>query len=208
MVSGKTVAVKTGTTDDKRDNWTIGYTPSYLVVTWVGNNDNRPMNPALASGITGAAPIWNGIMKEVLKDKVNETFKVPSGIAAVEVCSFTGGKKNEKCSNRFEYFIAGTEPKQDTFARAKVWVDKTTGEIVAAGSANSEEREEVIISDPYSKKQFCASCPAPAGGSPSPSPSPAPLPPSGQASPSPQAQIIIHQTSVSTQTVSMSADGN
>src|SRR4030066_15313 len=46
-ISGKTVAVKTGTTDDKRDNWTIGYTPSFLVVVWVGNNDNTPMNPEL-----------------------------------------------------------------------------------------------------------------------------------------------------------------
>lgn len=171
-IKGKTVAVKTGTTDDKRDNWTIGYTPSYLVATWVGNNDNTPMNPALASGITGAAPIWNEIMKFILNDKVNEAFKVPSGIHGMEICSSTGGLKSEGCSNRFEYFIAGTEPKKDTFAKAKVWVEKGTNKIVAAGSPNAEEKEEVIINDPYSKQDFCASCAPPVSPTPAPTPNP------------------------------------
>lgn len=170
-IRGKTVAVKTGTTDDKRDNWTLGYTPSYLVAVWVGNNNNKPMNPFITSGITGAAPIWNEIMTYVLRNKVNEALKVPSGIASKEICSTTGGVKNEGCNNRFEYFIAGTEPKDDTFKRTKVWVDKTSGQVVEPGSPNADEREEVILTDPYSKKQFCASCPRP-GPSPSPNPSP------------------------------------
>ena len=169
VIKGKTVAVKTGTTDDKRDNWTIGYTPSYFVASWVGNNDNTPMNPIIASGITGATPIWNQIMTEVLKDKVNESFKVPSGVTGMEICSVTGGAKNEKCPGRFEYFIAGTEPKKDTFARAKVWIDVTTGQVVEPGSPNAEEREEVVLQDPYSKKDFCVTCPRP-----QPSPTPAP----------------------------------
>ena len=169
-ISGKTVAVKTGTTDDKRDNWTIGYTPSYLTVTWVGNNDNTPMHPSLASGITGAAPIWNGIMKDLLRDKVNETFKVPSGVKGMEICSITGGLKNEKCANRFEYFISGTEPTRDTFALVKVWVDRETKKIVQPGSPNADEKEEVIISDPFEKKEFCASCVQPIEPSPSPNP--------------------------------------
>lgn len=168
-IRGKTVAVKTGTTDDKRDNWTVGYTPSYLVTTWVGNNDNTPMNPRLASGVTGAAPIWNKIISFVLQDKINESFKVPSGINYVEICSTTGGIKNDGCSNRQEYFIAGTEPKDDTFKRAKVWIDRETGRVVEAGSPNAEEKEEIIIKDPYSKQDFCASCPK---VEPSPTPSP------------------------------------
>ena len=68
-IPGKTVAVKTGTTDDKRDNWTVGYTNSVAVGVWVGNNDNSAMNPQLASGATGAAPIWNRIIREFLKNK-------------------------------------------------------------------------------------------------------------------------------------------
>jgi len=166
-IDGKTVAVKTGTTDDKRDNWTFGYTPSYVVSTWVGNNDNTPMNPQIASGITGATPIWNEIMTELLKDKVNETFKVPSGVVSREVCTLTGGTKNEGCAGRFEYFLAGTEPQEDTFKKAKVWIDVTNGQVVEPGAPNAQEKEEVVIKDPYSKKDFCVSCPQP-GPSPSP----------------------------------------
>ena len=169
VIKDKTVAVKTGTTDDKRDNWTIGYTPSYFVATWVGNNDNTPMNPAISSGITGATPIWNEIMTDVLKDKVNEAFKVPTGVTGMEICSVTGGAKNEACPGRFEYFIAGTEPKKDTFAKAKVWIDVTTGQVVEPGSPNAEEKEEVVLQDPYSKKDFCVTCPRPQT-SPSPAP--------------------------------------
>jgi membrane peptidoglycan carboxypeptidase len=69
IIPGETVSVKTGTSDSKRDNWTIGYTPDFVVAVWVGNNDNTPMNPSLTSGITGAAPIWHDIMTELLKNK-------------------------------------------------------------------------------------------------------------------------------------------
>jgi len=99
VIPGKTVSVKTGTTNDKRDNWTIGYTPSYLTAVWVGNNNNSPMNPFLTSGITGAAPIWHDIMMELLKDKTDEVPVKPEDIVSVP-CYF----------GRPEYFIRGTEP--------------------------------------------------------------------------------------------------
>ena len=62
-------AVKTGTTKEKRDNWTIGYNQSWLVAVWVGNNDNSPMSPYLESGNTGAAAIWNPIFNYLLSHK-------------------------------------------------------------------------------------------------------------------------------------------
>lgn len=99
VVQGKTVSVKTGTSNDKRDNWTIGYTPSYVVTTWVGNNNNAPMNQYLASGITGAAPIWHDIFTELLKDKQDEPPTRPADVNSI-ACYF----------NRPEYFIKGTEP--------------------------------------------------------------------------------------------------
>ncbi|TSC86379.1 MAG: 1A family penicillin-binding protein [Microgenomates group bacterium Gr01-1014_7] len=79
-ISGHSVAVKTGTSDNKRDNWTFGYSPEFVVGVWVGNNDNSPMNPALTSGITGAAPIWNKIMKGVLEGRQDVAFERPEGI--------------------------------------------------------------------------------------------------------------------------------
>ena len=82
-IPGFQVAVKTGTSDSKRDNWTFGYTPGYVVGVWVGNNDNSPMNPSLTSGITGAAPIWNRIMVNLLRDTKPVAFERPAGIIEV-----------------------------------------------------------------------------------------------------------------------------
>ncbi len=99
VIPGKVVSVKTGTSNDKRDNWTIGYTPSYVTTVWVGNNDNTPMNPYLTSGITGAAPIWHDIMVEILKDKADEAPIKPETV--ISLPCYLG---------RPEYFIQGTEP--------------------------------------------------------------------------------------------------
>ncbi len=96
-IPGHTVSVKTGTSDNKRDNWTIGYTPSYLVATWVGNNDNSPMSQALASGITGATPIWNRIMTMLLIKNPDEKIATPANIV------------QKYCIGRNEYFVKGTE---------------------------------------------------------------------------------------------------
>lgn len=96
-IPGKTVSVKTGTSDNKRDNWTIGYTPSHLVAVWVGNNDNSPMSQQLASGITGAAPIWNKIMSRLLAKGPNEKPKMPYDVI------------EKTCLGKPEYFIRGTE---------------------------------------------------------------------------------------------------
>lgn len=99
VIADKTVSVKTGTTDNKRDNWTIGYTPSFVAAVWVGNNDNTPMNPYLTSGITGAAPIWHDIMVELLKNKPDEIAQRPENV--VQVPCFYG---------RPEYFVVGSQP--------------------------------------------------------------------------------------------------
>jgi len=100
-IPGYKVAVKTGTTNDKRDNWTIGYTPDFLVAVWVGNNDNSPMNPYLTSGITGAAPIWNRVMSFLLRNYGDHNwYQKPENIVE-KICYF--GRK--------EYFISGTENK-------------------------------------------------------------------------------------------------
>lgn len=95
----KRVAVKTGTTDNKRDNWTIGFTNDYVVATWVGNNDNTPLSPTLASGITGAAPLWRSIMEEIIKDKNTELTLIPENLV----------RKN--CFGYEAYFVRGTEEK-------------------------------------------------------------------------------------------------
>jgi len=112
------VAVKTGTTQNLRDNWTIGYTPSFVAVVWVGNNDNTPMS-YVASGVTGASPIWHNIMVELLKDKPDEKFTLPASpvggpenLVRVEICSLTGTLACDACpSKKWEVFLPGSEPK-------------------------------------------------------------------------------------------------
>lgn len=106
------VSVKTGTTNDRRDNWTIGYTEHAVVVTWVGNNDNTPMSGAV-SGVSGASPIWNRVMREVLAKAEDGFYSIagnsspddeghawprqPAGVVGANICWDSGNVsgKNE-----------------------------------------------------------------------------------------------------------------
>ncbi len=100
-IPGQQVAVKTGTTNNLRDNWTFGYTTDRLVSVWVGNNDNTSMS-YVASGITGASPIWNKIIRTQLSEETPHIFSIPKNIVSKKVC------KGSKLID--EYFIKGTEP--------------------------------------------------------------------------------------------------
>ncbi|HWY79219.1 MAG TPA: transglycosylase domain-containing protein [Candidatus Sulfotelmatobacter sp.] len=165
------VSVKTGTTNDYRDNWTIGYTPSYLVAAWVGNNDHSPMN-GVVTGITGAAPIWHDIMTELLKNKKSEISQKPPDVFGETVCTTTGliaSKNGNGCPTRFEYLIGGKNPKAPTITTEKVWVDKTTNTEAPAGTTtNVEQRDETVMLDTMGNK-YCISC---AVISPTPVPKP------------------------------------
>lgn len=157
VIPGRTVAVKTGTTDDKRDNWTIGYTPSVVVGVWVGNNDNSPMNPKIASGVTGAAPIWNRIMKEALKDKKDEEFKKPEDVISLTIDAFGGGLPKEGKPTRSEYFIRGTEPTSVAPIYKKLKVSKSDNNKLAnaveIANGQYDEKDFIVFeeSDPTSR---------------------------------------------------------
>ena len=109
-ISGHQVAVKTGTTDDKRDNYFMAYTPSLTLGVWVGNSNNEPMNPLIASGITGATPIGNQFMKEALKDQKPERFEPPKNVKKIEVDELTGMLPHGDDGKRPEWFVEGSEP--------------------------------------------------------------------------------------------------
>jgi len=154
------VSVKTGTTNDKRDNWTIGFTPSRLVAVWVGNNDNTPMS-YVASGITGASPIWNKIITYALKDKDQEWPMKPEGIVGAQICSLSGKAPNPEspCETRFEYFLEGTVPSETEALKTFIEVDKTTGQIATDKTSpeNREIQEHPVIFDPLGTP-FCLDC--------------------------------------------------
>lgn len=113
------VAVKTGTSDKKRDNWTFGYTPSHVVGVWVGNNNNKPMHPLLTSGITGAAPIWQKIMLHLLSGKEPQYFARPENV----VERIVRGNK--------DLFVRGKPVKELVKIEKEQFVIRETGEIIS-----------------------------------------------------------------------------
>lgn len=107
-VPGYTAAVKTGTTNDNRDAWAIGYTPSYVVGVWVGNNDNAAM---ASGGSDMAGPIWRNTMKKLMSGKPNAQFTMPSNIVQRAVCTSNGGLASSSGTGTYnEYFMAGALP--------------------------------------------------------------------------------------------------
>lgn len=151
VVPGRTVAAKTGTTDDKRDNWTSGYTKDRVVITWVGNNDNSPMNPALASGITGAAPIWNRIMKAALKDIPDSPFDKPDNVIQMDIDGYGGGLPVDGQPTRKEYFIKGTEPTGPSPIYQKLKIShhdsNKLANAVEAATGDYEEKQFIVFKE-------------------------------------------------------------
>ncbi len=170
------VSVKTGTTNDRRDNWTIGYTSQALVVTWVGNNDNTPMGGAV-SGVSGASPIWNKIMRETLnkagggfydEEEQGPAWPLqPSGVTGTNVCSVTGvlpsgSEEDPGCPTRFEYFLSGNLPETIEGGNQDVQLDKTTGALANPDTPpeNIETQNRPVIYDPLGTL-ICLDCPLP-----------------------------------------------
>ncbi len=147
VVPGKTVAVKTGTTDEKRDNWTVGYTPSMVVGVWVGNNDNTPMNPAIASGVTGASPIWQKIIIAALRSKGDEKFEQPSDVVQTDVDGLMGGKPHNGSPTRKEYYVKGTEPTGEYTGYQRQKVCKINPHRLANDGEDAEDKDVIVLKE-------------------------------------------------------------
>jgi hypothetical protein len=140
LSNGRVAAVKTGTSNDSRDNWTIGYTPQITVGVWVGNSDNRPMYGA--SGVSGAAPIWNDVMEAALAGQQVVQFQPPPGIIQKVVCDDSGAEPSSGCDGRThgEIFAASAPPPgpdQDIFRSLQV--DEYSGKL-----ANQYCQDDVV----------------------------------------------------------------
>jgi membrane peptidoglycan carboxypeptidase len=119
-------AVKTGTTNNWRDNWTVGYTSQWTVGVWVGNADNTPMERA--TGITGAAPIWNAVMR-YLHPSTPPAIPRPEGLVEVEVCAASGKLPGPACAHRRrELFLPDHAPTETCDMHSLVALDALTGE--------------------------------------------------------------------------------
>jgi len=140
-------AVKTGTTTDFHDNWTLGYTPGLVTGVWVGNADNRPMRQV--SGVEGAAPIWHAFMEEALKAKPDQDFPRPDGLIDIDVCEPTGLRPGPWClTPRREVFATGSEPTaSETYYRA-LPVCATSGELATASCPPERRVQRVFVFPP------------------------------------------------------------
>jgi penicillin-binding protein 1C len=137
-------AVKTGTTTDWRDNWTVGYTPDLVTGVWVGNADNSPMEQV--SGITGAGPIWHDFMETALLGRPELPFSRPEGLVQAEVCAISGLLPTEHCPYRsIEWFIEGTVPTEPDNWYQMFQVDSATGLLATESTPPEHLVEEVYL---------------------------------------------------------------
>lgn len=140
-------AVKTGTTSNFHDNWTVGYTPDMVVGVWSGNSSYESMRAV--NGLSGAAPIWHQFMRAALAGRPVQPFIRPPGIEQVEVCSLSGMLPTPECPyRRREWFLAGTAPESpDTLYRAVI-VDRSTGRLAGAAAPPDLRQEQVVLDLP------------------------------------------------------------
>ncbi len=106
--TGKPIAVKTGTTNSMKDNWTIGWSQNIIVGTWVGNNDGTAMS-YVASGITGASPIWRRTIYAALDLGYQApAWQMPENVEKVELDAISGERSHDNFPTKFDYIIKGT----------------------------------------------------------------------------------------------------
>ena len=144
---------KTGTTNDYRDAWTLGYTPDLAIGVWVGNADYKPMKQT--AGSVGAAPIWQNVMRRSLEGTPGRAFTEPQGIQHLEVCADTGTLPSEACPNRRqEVFAAGHGPLPARFdLHQRLRIDKVTGLLATESTPPDrvETRDVMVFPARYQK---------------------------------------------------------
>ena len=155
--TGRPIAVKTGTTNDMKDNWTIGWSREILVASWVGNNDNSSMS-YVASGITGASPIWRRIILGSLDmGYAAPDWQIPDTVEQVEVDAISGYPSHDNFPSKFDYAIRGTVPSSPDPIHRLVEVckgenDKLATEAkIAAGDYDKREFIFAVEEDPVSE---------------------------------------------------------
>ncbi|HEX7018257.1 MAG TPA: transglycosylase domain-containing protein [Patescibacteria group bacterium] len=164
VIPNQIVSAKTGTTNDLKDNWTVGFTPEYLVITWVGNNDGTPMNPYLVSGVTGAAPIWNDIMSYILQGKESVWQEKPIDVTSTGVCAHGFPPADgDSCQVRYtELFWKESHPSQSQTYKKQTWIKPETGLPPAFGeqAEGLVLEEHTFYQDPVTD-EYCLDCSRP-----------------------------------------------
>lgn len=138
-------AGKTGTTNDGRDAWFVGYTPETVALAWAGYDDSRPFG---MSGARAALPVWAQAMAAYARSRPRRSFVVPQGIVFRRVCRFNGLLANEACPVTVEEaFIEGTQPKE-VCAHHEILPEPAE---LAEEDAEALEQEALLLAAPSSE---------------------------------------------------------
>ncbi len=138
------VAAKTGSTNDTRDAWTVGYTPDIAAGVWIGNNDNSSMDNVVGS--QGAGPIWQGFMRRAHEGIPPHAFPRPAGIVEREICTLSGAEPSPPCpEKRVEVFsVDNLPPKADQAWLQEVEIDANSG-LLANAYCRSNVVSQVVV---------------------------------------------------------------
>lgn len=163
------IAVKTGTSEQKIDNWTFGYSSSYWAIgVWVGNNDNSPMHPALASGVTGAAPVFKELASKLYAGKPVKRWQKPAGVVTARVDAVSGMKPGKYSGKlKTEIFAKWQVPTQEDDMHKEYRICKPTGLLANASCEEAglaATKVYTVLYDPYTKLyqpsfKYCKPCP-------------------------------------------------
>jgi membrane carboxypeptidase/penicillin-binding protein len=157
LSNDRPAAAKTGTTNDYKDAWTIGYTPQLAAGVWVGNSDNSDMKSV--AGVTGAAPIWHAVMEYALQGEEPLPFMRPDGLVEKTVCAVSGHLPTEHCPTVNELFIPGTEPTETCDIHRVYPVNRETGKLCTAHTPPELCEEHVYEVYPPEAADWIASLP-------------------------------------------------
>jgi penicillin-binding protein 1C len=155
-VENRPIAVKTGTTNDQKDNWTLGWSRSTIVGVWVGNNDNSSMT-RVASGVTGASPIWRRItLAAIASGRTTDPWEIPEGVEQVAVDQISGYPEHDGFPSRQEWVIKGSLPTTPDPIHAKVQVCRDGSGLASAADIERGDYDEKTFitlreSDPVSQ---------------------------------------------------------
>jgi len=152
-------AVKTGSTDDYRDSWSVGYTPSLLAGVWVGNSDGRPMRFVLGS--SGAGIIWHEFMERALEGEPVEWYDPPEGLVRGTVCANSGYLPGPECGRTVtDWFLAEHPPHAANAPRARVAINTRSNKLATAYCPLSEIAFRTFGGNPsgegpYAPTEYC-----------------------------------------------------
>ncbi len=157
LVFGFPVAVKTGTSGNFRDTWTVGYTPEVTVAVWAGDFSGRPMNPI--AGATGAGPLFAKVLTHLTQRqavrRVPAAFRPPETLRRIEVCAASGHRPGEHCPHRRHVHVPGDRMPTETCGwHRPLAVHRADGLLAGPGCPEAQVERRVALTLPPEFRQW------------------------------------------------------